>query len=106
MELPFWRQRLADRFGVDLVVPGDVERALVHRVIYDELCRGEIRDASRAAYVDVISRLAAEGAEAVILGCTEITLLIGAADSPLPAVDTTALHAAAGVEWMLAEGRD
>jgi aspartate racemase len=103
MELPFWRERLAERFGVEVIVPPATDRELVHRVIYEELCRGVIDASSRAAYVEVIGRLAEDGAEAVILGCTEITLLIGPGDSPLPVYETTALHAAAAVEHLLAE---
>jgi len=101
MELPFWRERVAERFGVELVVPAAEDRAVVHRVIYEELVRGRIEPRSRAAYADVIARLADRGAEAVVLGCTEITLLIGAADSPLPVFDTARLHAEAAVAFCL-----
>lgn len=96
--------RLRRRHGLQVVVPGDDDRAVVHRVIYDELCRGVLRDDSRAAYGAAIARLADAGAQGVILGCTEITLLIDAASSPLPVFDSTALHAAAAVDWMLDEG--
>jgi aspartate racemase len=99
MELPFWRDRLQERFGVELLVPEPADRAEVHRIIYEELCRGRVLDASRAAYVAVIERLAAAGAEAVILGCTEIGLLVKPKDSPLPVFDTTVLHAEAAVEF-------
>ncbi|KWF66709.1 aspartate/glutamate racemase family protein [Burkholderia pseudomultivorans] len=99
MELPFYAERLRDRFGLDVLVPDDSQRGDVHRIIYDELCHGIVEPASRATYVRIIESLAQLGAQAVILGCTEITLLIGAADSPLPAFDTTALHAKAAVEW-------
>lgn len=98
------QQRLRERFALDVIVPAGDDRETVHRVIYDELCRGVVRDASRHDYVDVIGRLQAQGAQAVILGCTEITLLIDAACSPLPVFDSTALHAAAAVDWMLKEG--
>lgn len=101
MELPFWRDRLLQGFGVDLVVPEDDDRAVVHRVIYEELCLGRIEAASRTAYADIILRLATQGAEAAILGCTEITLLIEPADSPLPVFDTTALHAASAVDFIV-----
>ena len=74
---------------------------MVHRVIYDELCRGVVAAGSRQAYVAAIERLRAQGAQGVILGCTEITLLIDAAASSLPVFDSTALHAAAAVAWML-----
>ncbi|MBR8066918.1 aspartate/glutamate racemase family protein [Burkholderia ambifaria] len=99
MELPFYAERLRDKFGLDVLVPDEAARNDVHRIIYDELCHGVIDAASRATYVAIIDELAKRGAQAVILGCTEITLLIGAADSPLPVFDTTALHAKAAVEW-------
>ena len=95
------QQRLRQRFGVETVVPDAAGRALMHRVIYDELCRGIVDDRSRSDVVALIAALQARGAQAVILGCTEITLLIDAACSPLPVFDTTALHAAAAVSWLL-----
>jgi aspartate racemase len=90
-----------ERHGVPLLVPEPDDRALMHRVIFDELCRGVVSEASRAEVVALIARQAARGADAVVLGCTEIGLLIDAACSPLPVFDTTALHAAAAVNWML-----
>jgi len=84
-------------------VPGPEDRALMHRVIYEELCRGIVTARSRGSVVALIDRQRAQGAQAVILGCTEIGLLIDAACSPLPVFDTTALHAAAAVDWMLLE---
>ncbi|UEP26797.1 MULTISPECIES: aspartate/glutamate racemase family protein [unclassified Burkholderia] len=102
MELPFYAERLRDKFGLDVLVPDEAARGDVHRIIYDELCHGVIDAASRATYVAIIDELAKRGAQAVILGCTEITLLIGADDSPLPVFDTTALHAKAAVEWAAA----
>lgn len=96
---------LATRHGVSSLVPGADDRALLHRVIYDELCRGIVRDTSRAEVVEAIVRLRERGAQAVVLGCTEIALLIDAAASPLPVFDTTALHCAAAVAWIL-EGPD
>jgi aspartate racemase len=95
------QDRLGQRHGLQVQVPNSDDRALLHRVIYEELCRGVVLDASRAAVVAIIQRLAAEGAQAVILGCTEITMLIGPPDSPLPTFDTTALHAQAAVDWIL-----
>jgi aspartate racemase len=83
-------------------LPAAAAQDEVHRIIYDELCRGRIDPASRHAYQRIIQGLAQDGAQAVILGCTEIGLLIAAADSPLPVFDTTHLHAAAAVDWMLA----
>lgn len=104
MESPdILRTRLAEVHGVEALVPPPEARELVHRVVYEELCRGRIEDASRRAYVEVIQALAQQGAEAVILGCTEIGLLIGPGDSPLPVFDTAALHAAAAVDWICAD---
>jgi len=94
---------LAQRHGLQVLVPGADDRALLHRVIYDELCRGVISDTSRAAVVAVIDQQRAAGAQAVILGCTEITLLVDQACSPLPVFDTTALHCAAAVDWILGD---
>jgi aspartate racemase len=103
MELPFWAQRLRERYGIDLVVPDEFDRALVHRVIFDELCRGRIDENSRAQYVAVTERLHKKGAEAVIFGCTEIGLLIKPDEVALPSFDTTALHAAAAVSFALSD---
>lgn len=90
-----------ERHGTPVLVPEPDDRALMHRVIFDELCRGVISPASRAEVVALIARQAARGADAVVLGCTEIGLLIDAGCSPLPCFDTTSLHAAAAVDWML-----
>lgn len=103
MELPFWAQRLRERYGIDLVMPDEFDRALVHRVIFDELCRGRIDDTSRAQYVAITERLREKGADAVIFGCTEIGLLIKPDDVSLPSFDTTALHAAAAVSFALSD---
>ncbi|NEB79617.1 aspartate/glutamate racemase family protein [Streptomyces sp. SID14478] len=102
MEQDFYRGRLAQG-GLDVLVPDDAGRALVHRVIYEELCLGVVRDASRAAYQEVIDRLVASGAEGIVLGCTEIELLIGAADSPVAVFPTARLHAEAAVQAALAD---
>ena len=101
MEQAFYKGRLADRFGLDVLVPGDEDRAVVHRVIYDELVQGRIEPGSRDAYQGVIARLVERGAEAVILGCTEIMLLVRPEDSAVPLFDTTAIHAEAAVERAL-----
>ena len=95
--------RLLQRFGLHISVPDAEDRALMHRVIFDELCRGQVCDTSRAAVVALIERQRRQGAQAVVLGCTEICLLIDANCSPLPVFDTTTLHAAAAVGWMLAD---
>ncbi|MFC8128704.1 aspartate/glutamate racemase family protein [Streptomyces sp. NPDC057302] len=96
MEQDFYRDRLAAR-GLDVLVPDAQGRALVHRVIYEELCLGVVREESRAGYQRVIDDLVREGAEGVILGCTEIDLLIGQEHSPVPVFPTTRLHAEAAV---------
>ena len=101
MEEPFYRGRLEARYGLTVLVPDAHDRRLVHRIIYDELCQGITTMASRKQYVRVIRRLAEQGAEGVILGCTEIGLLIRPADSPLPVFDTTRLHAEAAVGYAL-----
>jgi len=101
MEQPFLKERLAQRFGLEVLVPDPDERREVHRIIYDELCAGVVRDASRQAYRRVIESLCARGAQAIVLGCTEIALLVGADDAPVPVLDTTALHAAAAVDFAL-----
>ncbi|CAG4886855.1 aspartate/glutamate racemase family protein [Paraburkholderia saeva] len=102
MEQDFYRGRMQDRFGIEVVVPDIEGRALVHKVIYDELCHGIVRDASREAYKRIIDSMQAQGVEGVILGCTEIALLIAQKDVALPVFDTTALHAQAAVSRALA----
>ena len=92
MEEPWYAERLA-RHGVEVVVPDADERAMVDRVVFEELTQGVLAPASRAAYVDVIARSAARGAEAVVLACTEIGLLVGPGDSPLPTIDSAHAHA-------------
>ncbi len=99
MEDGFYRERLATRFGLDVLVPDAVARAAVHRIIYDELVHGVVRDESRVHYQAIIAALVAQGATAIILGCTEIMLLIAQTDSPVPLFDTTALHAAMAVDF-------
>ena len=101
MEQPFYRQRLEDRHGIQVLVPDEPDRAEVHRVIYEELCRGVVSEASRQAYRQVISSLVARGAQAVILGCTEIGLLVRADDAEVPLFDTCVLHAQAAAERAL-----
>lgn len=103
MEQAFYKGRLTDRHGLEVLVPGDEDRATVHRIIYDELVRGRIEPSSRQAYRKVIARLVERGAEAVILGCTEIMLLVQPEDSIVPLYDTTAIHAAAAVELALSD---
>jgi aspartate racemase len=92
MEQAFYRERLEQK-GITVIVPNDNERAVVHRIIYDELCQGVVNPESKAAYLDVVASLAARGAQAIILGCTEIGLLIQSFDTPVALYDTTDIHA-------------
>lgn len=101
MEQDFYKARLRDRYGLDVLIPEAADRGVVHRVIYEELVQGRAEPTSRAAYRDIMARLAARGAEAIILGCTEIMLLVQTEDSPVPLFDTTALHAEAAVAQAL-----
>jgi aspartate racemase len=102
MEQEFYRGRLAQRFGLDVLIPDAPDRALVHRIIYDELVQGKIVPASRQTYRDVIARLVARGAQGIILGCTEIMLLVRSDDSAVPLFDTTRLHVEAAIARALA----
>lgn len=101
MEGDFYRGRLRDRHGLEVLLPDAAARALVNRVIYDELCVGVVSDASRAAYLEIVERAIADGADGVIFGCTEVGLLIGGCDLGVPCFDTAELHCAAGVDFML-----
>ena len=102
MEEDFYVGRLIHKYGLDVIVPEPIERDDVHRVIYDELCLGLTRAESKARYVEIIEQLIAHGAQGIILGCTEIGLLVQQADSRVPLFDTTRLHAEAAVEFALA----
>ncbi|MGY8525349.1 aspartate/glutamate racemase family protein [Paracidovorax citrulli] len=97
MEQDFYRGRMQEQHGIEVVVPSEPQRQAVHDIIYTELCHGTVRDESRAVYRRVVEDLQSQGAAGVILGCTEITLLIGEGDVPLPVFDTTSLHAQAAV---------
>jgi len=101
MEQAFYRERLEKRFGLKVLIPEEDDRALVHQVIFDELVKGVIRSESRRAYTRVAGRLVDQGAQAVILGCTEIGMLLKDEDVPVPALDTTVLHARAAVDFAL-----
>jgi aspartate racemase len=102
MEQDFYRDRLESR-GLTVLVPEADEREVVHRVIYDELVLGVVSDGSRAAYRDVMARLVSRGARGIVLGCTEIELLVGADDTTVPVFPTTRLHVEAAVERALSE---
>ncbi|MBP2703857.1 aspartate/glutamate racemase family protein [Microbispora sp. RL4-1S] len=101
MEEPFYRDRLAAH-GFDVIVPRREQRELVHRVIFDELVRGVLRESSRDAYTDIIAGLADDGAEGVVLGCTEIELLVGDKDTAIPVLPSARLHAEAAAAFALA----
>ncbi|WP_122048638.1 aspartate/glutamate racemase family protein [Asaia bogorensis] len=103
MEQDFYRKRLTERYGLEVIIPDERDRMDVHRIIYDELVAGQINPSSRALYRTIMARLVASGAEAIILGCTEIMLLVGAEDSTVPLFDTTALHVQATLEKALAD---
>lgn len=100
MEHEFLRERLRQR-GIQTLVPAAADRQVVHRVIYEELCRGEVREDSRAHYVRIIDSLAAAGAQGIVLGCTEIGLLLRPQDTPLALFDTATIHALAAADFAL-----
>jgi aspartate racemase len=101
MEEDFYKGRLQEKYGLTVVIPNAPEREIVHRVIYQELVVGKIEQRSKAQYIDIIEQMIAQGAEAVILGCTEIGLLVHQEDSRVPLFDTTKIHAQAAVEYAL-----
>lgn len=101
MEQDFYKDRLRQNFGLRVLVPGEKDRQIVHRVIYDELCLGRVDDGSRADFRRVMAELVGDGAEAIILGCTEITLLVEQEDAAVPLFDTTRIHARRAAEWAL-----
>ena len=93
--------RLKEKFDIEVLVPDEEQRALVHKVIYNELCLGKINDKSRVSYLAIINYLRDQGAQAVILGCTEIALLVSQEDTNVPLYDTTAIHARQAVKYAL-----
>jgi aspartate racemase len=103
MEQAFYRDRLVERHGLQVLVPGAPDRDIIHRIIYEELCLGVVSAESRAEYQRIMAGLAAAGAQAIILGCTEISLLVAQVDSAVPLFDTTAIHSRAAAEWALAD---
>jgi len=102
MEQDFYKQRLTDKFGIEVLVPEPDEIEIVHRVIYEELCLGQIKDDSRAQYIDIIHNLSQRGAQAAILGCTEIALLVQQQHTEVPLFDTTSIHCEEAVKQALA----
>lgn len=105
MEEEFYRERL-EAHGIEVIVPDAHDRAVVHRVIYDELCLGAVRDDSRARYRAIMQRLVGRGAQGIVLGCTEIGMLVSATDSTVPLFDTAEIHAVAAAELALADHED
>lgn len=101
MEDDFYRGRLRDRHDIEVIVPDEAERAAVHRVIYEELCRGEVRDTSRLAFQQIVHGLAKRGAQGVVLGCTEIPMLLQAQHAEIPLFDTAVIHARYIADWAL-----
>jgi aspartate racemase len=104
MEQAFYKERLHERHGLKVLVPALPDREIVHRVIYEELCLGKIADESRSEYRRIMASLVGRGAEAIILGCTEISLLVGPNDAAVPLFDTTVIHARKAAERALEGG--
>lgn len=103
MEEEFYKGRLSEKYGLNVMIPNAQEREVVHRVIYEELVLGRIEPRSKAQYLDIIEQMVSQGAEGIILGCTEIGLLVQQTDSQVPLFDTTRIHAEAAVEYSLQE---
>ena len=101
MEGDFYSSRLSENFGIDTLIPNEAERAAAHRIIYDELVHGVLRDESRDEYRRIIANLVAQGAQGIVLACTELMLLLRPEDAPVPLYDTMALHAQAAVDFAL-----
>jgi aspartate racemase len=101
MEQAFYKDRLAEKFGLQVLVPDEAGRDTVHRIIFEELCLGQITETSRETYRGVMAELVAQGADCIILGCTEITMLVSAEDAKVPLFDTTGLHAVAAAQSAL-----
>ncbi|MFL0251059.1 aspartate/glutamate racemase family protein [Clostridium neuense] len=103
MEQDFYKKVLKDKFNIDVIIPEEADREIVHKIIYEELCKGILKDTSREKYKEIISKLQAKGAEGVVLGCTEIPLLIKQKDVSVPVFDTTTIHGVAAVEFSITE---
>jgi aspartate racemase len=101
MEQDFYRDRLSKQHGLKVITPGEEGRVQVHRIIYEELCQGQVLPASRQIYQRVMADLVTQGAQAIVLGCTEISLLVSEADASVPLFDTTALHAKQAAWWAM-----
>jgi len=103
MEEDFYKGRLKEKYGLDVVIPGEADGQAVHNVIFGELCQGEIKDSSREQIKTIIKKLIDNGAQGIILGCTELPLLVKQKDCPVPLFDTTAIHAKAAVDYAFKE---
>ncbi|MEO0989101.1 MAG: amino acid racemase, partial [Cyanobacteria bacterium J06639_14] len=101
MEQDFYKGRLIERHGLNVIVPAESDREIVHRIIYDELCLGIVKEESRQAYLQIMARMQQEGAEGIIEGCTEIVMLVQQKHTDVPLFDTTAIHAEAAVNLAL-----
>ena len=101
MEDDFYRGRLSKKYGLKVIIPDKGDREVIHKIIYEELCLGKIRRASKEIFKQIIGKLEKEGAKGIILGCTEIPLLINQEDVKIPVFDTTRIHAKAGVDFAL-----
>ena len=102
MAEPFYKDRLRERFGLEVLVPDDADRAEANRIIFEELVRGQVLESSRVAMRRIMTALVGRGAQGIILGCTEFSLLLGASDASVPLFDTTQIHAQSAVDWALA----
>ena len=101
MEQDFYKRRLIDKYGLNVLIPNEEDRKIVHKIIYQELCLGKIQADSKTEYLRIIDMLANQGSEAVILGCTEIGMLVNQGDTKVKLFDTTAIHAEKAVEYSL-----
>jgi aspartate racemase len=101
MEQAFYKDRLTQKYGLDVIIPGETDRAAVHHIIYDELCQGKISEQSKKTYIAIAERLVQKGAQGIILGCTEIGMLLKPEDVDIRLYDTTKLHASKAVQWAL-----
>ncbi|HED38698.1 MAG TPA: aspartate racemase, partial [Ignavibacteria bacterium] len=101
MEQEFYKNRLIERYELDVLVPNKYDRQVIHKIIYEELCLGEVKDGSKSEYLRIIDLLSSQGAEAVILGCTEIGMLVNQGDTNVKLIDTTEIHAKKAVEYAI-----
>lgn len=103
MEEDFYKSRLIDKYGLDVLIPEKEDRMYIHQVIYDELVKGKVLPESKRGFIAIISKLISQGVQGIILGCTEIGLLVAEKDCPIPIFDTTRIHAEAAVDFSLSD---